>query len=114
VRPPPTPRLPIGPVLTALGRIEDLNHGAGLHDRCRSYGLRARSINRYVTEGGVPLTSADHVAISLGYHPAQLWGRAYLDAAIDHGRQLDAHHERQRERTRARKAAYRTRQRAAA
>lgn len=64
-------RLPIGPL---LDRFPDTDFTA-MADAC---GLDRRTFLRYRALG-VPVVAADRIAVTLGLHPALVWGREWFE-----------------------------------
>lgn len=75
----PRPRLPAQPLmaLARRGGAED-----SITDIADWLGIHTRSLQRWIEDGGIPIDSADSIAISLGRHPAEIWGQAYWDLEV--------------------------------
>lgn len=78
----PDPRLPFGPVVDVLRRRVGASHqpdalgGVGADRIADRIGVTQRTVWRWVADG-VPLWSADTIAVHLGYHPVELWPDLY-------------------------------------
>ena len=75
----PYPRLPVQPL-----RAYAVRCGASdsVESICDWLDILPRTYQRWATDGGIPINSADRIAISLGRHPAEIWGRAYWDLEV--------------------------------
>lgn len=61
---PPEPRVPVEPLVEMYGTVSALARAVG-RDRAQ--------FSRWRREGGLPLSCADHLAVSLGMHPVEVW-----------------------------------------
>ena len=85
----PQVRLPIGPLLEATGvehsRTEALspqpNPITALH---LLTGKPLASLHRWCRQG-VPIHTADELAVACGLHPASVWDQAWWDACFEQG-----------------------------
>lgn len=68
--------LPVQPLLQLLGNLPHLRAAPLL-------GVTHRQLCRWLRHG-VPITSADNVAVAAGYHPLEVWGQAWIDAERIH------------------------------
>lgn len=62
------PRLAVDPLLYMYGNVSAL---------ARAAGCPRSSLTRWQREGGIPLYTADRIAIQLRLHPAELWPEWY-------------------------------------
>lgn len=72
---PKQPRLPVDD-LKAFVRPTD--HG----DLARRIHQTRRTLLKWIADGGIPLNTADEVAVVLGAHPNDIWGDAWHDVTI--------------------------------
>ncbi len=71
------PRLPFTP----LARVLNNRARALLGPEQMAEALRVDDVTRWMADG-IPFHTADRLAVSLGYHPAELWGDAYRDQPV--------------------------------
>lgn len=86
--------LPWAP-LEALLQVKHLDrkdHGnQGLvHHAHHDLGMTRRTVLRYIAAGSVPFAQADELAMALGLHPAEVWGRDWWDACAAYGEYLES------------------------
>lgn len=78
------PRVPLHPVLTAIG-------ARTMRDAERALGISYRTLMRY-NKHGIPITNSDRIAILAGEHPLTLWGERWTDAWNEHEGHLTTQH----------------------
>lgn len=66
-------------VRLASGPLEHATRGETLDEIGEALGIQGRQILHY-REAGIRLNIADRHAISLGLHPADVWGQGWWDA----------------------------------
>lgn len=60
---PPEPRVPLEPLVRRYGTVSTL---------ARALGKDRMQVSRWRRDG-VPVVSADHIAVALGMHPVEVW-----------------------------------------
>ena len=61
-----TDRFPFAPLAQAAG-------DPGTSALARQLGVSRRTVHRWQAAGAIPARRADHAAIQLGHHPAEIW-----------------------------------------
>jgi hypothetical protein len=74
--------LPVEPLYELARRKAD-NGDFTQVDFATMLGVSERAIHRWRERGGIPWTTADEAAISLGLHPMLVWGDAWLNVKGD-------------------------------
>ena len=54
-----------------------MSHRVGRRDIARWLEVPERTVSRWQEQGGMPLWTADRIAIRIGSHPALIWGDAF-------------------------------------
>jgi hypothetical protein len=96
------PRLPVEPLVTAAtagwsgttfecphrGTVAKTPAEGRISEAARRLGVPARSIFRWVKEGGIPINTLDELCIRIGEHPYVVYGEAWNEAWDLHTLQL--------------------------
>lgn len=81
-------RLPVEPLFAVSGARHVIGadrHGVArvpspVTELARRVGREPRQVHRWISEGGVPFSSADEAAVACGFHPANVWGDDWWSA----------------------------------